>query len=348
MDFIGYSCPVCDKNFHADDDIVVCPVCGTPHHRDCYEKNGECINADKHSQGYNFETDADEKSAPDGAIKCKQCGHLNPEGCFFCSQCRAPLENRQNANTYQGGSPFGGAPFGGTPFGGGNPNGGNPFGGNMGGFNTVQFDPMAGVSPDAEFDEGAKAGEVAKYVKQNTTYFMQVFNKIKNFGKSKFSFAGLFFGGGYLLYRKQYVIGTIITVIMAACLIFSTYGNFTVLNNILNDIYSDTSIKLTSYTQLFSLVGEKINLLDMQSYVIVMATFVCEIIFYGLYLFCGFNANRLYYKHCCKQVNKIKTNATSDTESDNQLQTKGGVNTALGFSLLAVLLLINFVPQFIF
>lgn len=30
MDYIGFRCPVCDKNFHADDDVVVCPVCGTP------------------------------------------------------------------------------------------------------------------------------------------------------------------------------------------------------------------------------------------------------------------------------------------------------------------------------
>ena len=30
MDFLGKKCPVCSKNFHEDDDIVVCPECGTP------------------------------------------------------------------------------------------------------------------------------------------------------------------------------------------------------------------------------------------------------------------------------------------------------------------------------
>ena len=29
-------------------DIVVCPECGTPHHRKCYIENGKCANADKH------------------------------------------------------------------------------------------------------------------------------------------------------------------------------------------------------------------------------------------------------------------------------------------------------------
>lgn len=34
--FDGKLCPVCLKRFQENDDIVVCPVCGTPHHRECY------------------------------------------------------------------------------------------------------------------------------------------------------------------------------------------------------------------------------------------------------------------------------------------------------------------------
>lgn len=47
-------CPVCEQNFQANDDIVVCPVCGTPHHRDCYKKNGECGNFEKHNEGFRW------------------------------------------------------------------------------------------------------------------------------------------------------------------------------------------------------------------------------------------------------------------------------------------------------
>ena len=45
-------CPVCENEFTNDDDIVVCPLCGTPHHRECYKKNGECGNYDKHNEGF--------------------------------------------------------------------------------------------------------------------------------------------------------------------------------------------------------------------------------------------------------------------------------------------------------
>lgn len=40
--FEGYICPVCMKKFTKNDDIAVCPECGTPHHRECYLKNGKC------------------------------------------------------------------------------------------------------------------------------------------------------------------------------------------------------------------------------------------------------------------------------------------------------------------
>ena len=40
--YTGVHCPVCDKKFTDEDDIVVCPVCGTPHHRACYQQEGRC------------------------------------------------------------------------------------------------------------------------------------------------------------------------------------------------------------------------------------------------------------------------------------------------------------------
>ncbi len=48
MNYIKYKCPVCNNQFKEDDDVVVCPECGTPHHRECYIENGKCANADKH------------------------------------------------------------------------------------------------------------------------------------------------------------------------------------------------------------------------------------------------------------------------------------------------------------
>jgi hypothetical protein len=62
---------------------------------------------------------------------------------------------------------------------------------------------------------------------------------------------------------------------------------------------------------------------------------------------CGFIANRCYYKHCCEQVKKIKSQSSSETAAENELQTKGGVNTALAFSLIVVMLILNYAPVFL-
>ena len=43
MEFTQYNCPVCEKKFENGDDIVVCPECGTPHHRECYDSLGRCF-----------------------------------------------------------------------------------------------------------------------------------------------------------------------------------------------------------------------------------------------------------------------------------------------------------------
>ena len=52
MKYDGVQCPVCLKAFDSSSDVVVCPECGTPHHRECYEKTGDCINAAKHSADF--------------------------------------------------------------------------------------------------------------------------------------------------------------------------------------------------------------------------------------------------------------------------------------------------------
>ena len=40
----GEKCFVCGQVFTDNDDVVVCPDCGTPYHRACWQKNGACVN----------------------------------------------------------------------------------------------------------------------------------------------------------------------------------------------------------------------------------------------------------------------------------------------------------------
>ena len=54
-DFTGAKCEYCKKIFTSTDDVVVCPDCGTPYHRECYIEAGECINYELHEKGGDWE-----------------------------------------------------------------------------------------------------------------------------------------------------------------------------------------------------------------------------------------------------------------------------------------------------
>lgn len=50
--FINKKCPVCKAPFTESADIVVCPVCGTPHHRVCYMTQNKCALEELHEKGF--------------------------------------------------------------------------------------------------------------------------------------------------------------------------------------------------------------------------------------------------------------------------------------------------------
>ena len=170
MEFKGLKCPVCDIPFKDGDDIVVCPECGAPHHRECWEEENRCAFADKHGDDFDYERDTDNKS---DITVCPNCGGENARNAFYCSKCGTPLNTSSGQTDYQYQ----------------NQNNTNPF--------ASAFDPMAGVSPEEDMG-GVTAGELAKYVSNNTPYFMNVFNKIKTFGRSRFSFCAFAFSYSHL------------------------------------------------------------------------------------------------------------------------------------------------------
>ena len=181
MEFTEYKCPVCDKQFKKGDDVVVCPECGAPHHRECYEKEGHCHFADKHGADFSFEKEQleeaeqqAEQDAKDGVVLCKRCGAENPKEMFYCCNCGAPLYGddknnpnfQQNQNNGQPNPNFnqnqGMPPFG-VPFGQANPQ------------MAAGFDPMAGMKSDEPLVDDITAGEAAKFIGKNTPYYLRIF-----------------------------------------------------------------------------------------------------------------------------------------------------------------------------
>ena len=69
-------CPVCNKEFVEGDDVVSCPECGTPHHRECYNSLGKCANRDKHGSDFVYNRNNVEKKESDEAAEIQSFDQL--------------------------------------------------------------------------------------------------------------------------------------------------------------------------------------------------------------------------------------------------------------------------------
>ena len=72
--YYGCPCEGCGEPLTLKDDIVVCPDCGAPYHRTCYEKLGRCIHSPAHAAGYEWHfpyQDAELRT-------CPSCGERTP------------------------------------------------------------------------------------------------------------------------------------------------------------------------------------------------------------------------------------------------------------------------------
>lgn len=119
MDYTNKICSVCGADFKEDDDIVVCPECATPHHRECWFANGKCINSDKHADGFvwtadskaseNINTDQPETDQhtetvfdfeSDSQVRiCHVCSSENPADATHCGNCGAFFGETQEQPT---------------------------------------------------------------------------------------------------------------------------------------------------------------------------------------------------------------------------------------------------------
>ena len=92
--YYGCPCEGCGEPLTLKDDIVVCPDCGAPYHRTCYEKLGRCIHSPAHAAG-------DEWHFPyqDAELRtCPSCGERTLRSEETCRCCGAALPPETEAD----------------------------------------------------------------------------------------------------------------------------------------------------------------------------------------------------------------------------------------------------------
>lgn len=353
MNYKGLKCSVCGKPFSADDDIVVCPQCGAPYHRECYAKVGKCVYADRHGTPDAWKPPQPSEENGAEVKRCPRCGAPNLKTALFCAHCGQPLSeenepphdnsfpyqnqkqnpnewnNAQNSAPQQGGYP---PPNGEFP-----PGFGFPF----------AFDPLGGVNPSEPID-GIPAGDVAKFVQGNTQYYIPVFMGISRFNRNRFNFSAFFFQGIWMLYRKMYKVGAIITALQGALLLSYMFLMKYFVVPLWEKLYAAAGLAQGNYSYYAMTADQqddlvrRISSLPPQQKLIAVTPILFLLAALALMLVCGFIANRVYLKSCVTHIGRIRSATSAPTDFAVRLQQEGGTNTALASSLVLCFSLIYF------
>ncbi len=177
-------CPVCRARFTDKADVVVCPICGTPHHRVCYEIKGECSLNELHESGFVWNGYLPDEPVPSDANE-----GVNAEITDF-SESKTD-ENVSDEPTF---SMFGDDDA------------------SFGGFFKMLRDPALG-------EDGVSMRELTSYSATSPFHYGKAFEafRTKIGGKKRrvyFNFASGFLAPAFQFYRKMDVFGLIVTVIM--------------------------------------------------------------------------------------------------------------------------------------
>ena len=304
----GESCAYCKAKLFSDDDVVYCPVCGAPHHRDCYNSIGHCAlealhgteneyskekeleKQQKEEKWLNLEdepTDNPEldkekyyKPTPD-TVRCKMCGEIYDAKRGSCPKCKAPNFVR---------------------------------------YNGITFDFLGGVPAEEEIDDGITAEDAKKFVIANTQRYIPKFAQFKKGRKASWNWLAFLFPSCWMFSRKMYTGGIITGVLQViSYLLLLPYSiaeyNFTSSNGI-TDIFTETLKNPQISLDFLNEIGPTAMLLSFAGIGIGVA----------LRVFCGIFGDLWYKKHTVAAIKKIRAES-HDSEMDHRK--KGGVNVFL-------------------
>lgn len=310
--YIGVRCPVCNKKFTEADDIVVCPVCGAPHHRHCYAEKNQCAFVADHMSGKEWSDPAaeippHEQAGASDAKPCSRCGSVNPEGTIFCQTCGNPMTISPPKQDQQqpGQWAFPGFPM------------------------QVDAISMAygGLSPD-ETIGGESVRDIAQYVGSGSAYYLPRFRIMSEHGRtitpnlSAFVFNFLFY-----FYRKMYMLG----VVMLALYIVSMIPNFLYTREVFPQLLQ----------QFGFIASAEINQAAADHY------FWLSGITRSINLTIGFIvsmcANRFYYSRVITSVNEIRTSQEGqekNQQSYNELLARSGGCSKVAVAVVIALLFV--------
>lgn len=178
-------CVVCKAYLFAEDDVVYCPECGAPHHRECYNAIGHCALEKFHGTDAQYkkpqaEPEKVQQETPqDDYITCGMCGEKYDKQEIACPNCNKPNIARASAR-------------------------------------FIAFDFLGGVPADTDLGNGVTANEAKQFVSSNTHRYIPKFFKFSKGKKFSWNWFAFLVPSAWFLSRKMYLLGILIGAMQIA------------------------------------------------------------------------------------------------------------------------------------
>lgn len=305
-------CQICQGYLFEDDDTVVCPVCGAPHHRDCWQTVGHC--GVEHNHGTDEQYDILQKAKAKEAKEAEQKANENST-VNTCSYCHR-TSNAENAEF--------------CPYCGHSYNKHIPQGNGYANF-QMPFDVYGGLPKDTTID-GVTVKDLATFVGSNSSRYMHRFSQISKRKKGSWNWAAFFFPSGWCLSRKMLPLGfmyLILAIASAICMYPFSEIYYELLDG-----------QNLSYAAQYALIENNLNKFDLLSMIL---AFIGVILNFVPRIICG-RLGDWHYR--CFAVNKVKTILNDPDIEDKPTELARSGNLSLLWLIIA-LLATQFVPGII-
>ena len=286
----GVSCVRCHAYLFPEDDIVYCPVCGAPHHRECYNQLGHCALEEFHGTDRQYDK-VKAREEEQAAAEMPNTGE-NAEGLITCQMCHEKYDFALNA------CPKCGAP-------------------NIAkaGGSFVNFDFLGGVPADYDIGDGITADEAKRFVAANTPRYIPKFAVLNAKNRLSWNWLAFLFPCGWMLSRKMYkngVVAGLLTVISS--LFYLPFMN--AINN-LGTTPGETQ------AQIMQSIYEHLPKMGAAVIAALLAGFVLNI---AVRILSALFGDYLYKQYA---ISSIKTIRAESEDMDYDYRKKGGVNIFL-------------------
>ena len=313
--YTGNHCPVCEQAFTDTDDIVVCPDCGTPYHRDCWKKVGACMHRSEHTAGFEWQPEIGPEAVKAAhEATCPNCGTRNTPGAARCSHCGCPLP-RSDADSADAAKPEEQVPIYAR-----DPSAVNNRSAAPGPhIETYSADREGGIyrreiGPEDTID-GIKAKDWAAYVGRSPMYYVMHFFRMSiSNGKADVCLWEFLFGPAYLFYRKMWKEG-LLTAILTIVLSIPTF------------------IEIISVFNPSLLGAMPLGWLP-------VAVNVCAVASWALNIILGLFAVSWYRREAKKNIDRIYADYPDGEARTDALLQKGGTNLLAALLYFGIMLLL--------